>query len=60
MNQQMLYLLKGIAQLIFGGAVALHGFRMMRRRYDRTQGEYLAGLVLMVLGFIIIILLGPR
>ncbi len=57
---QMLYLLKGAAQLVFGSAVAMKGYAMMRRRYDRTQGEYLAGMILVVLGFIVILLLGVR
>lgn len=57
---QILHLAKGLVQLVFGAYVTWFGWRLTRRQWDRTQGEYLAGLILGVLGLIIIFMLGVK
>jgi len=58
---QLLHVIRDVLQFMFGAYVARYGWNMMRRKWDRTQGEYLAGMILGVLGLVIIImLLGTR
>ena len=58
---QLLHVIRDVLQFMFGAYVAWYGWNMTRRKWDRTQGEYLAGMILGVLGLVIIImLLGTR
>lgn len=54
---QLIHVCGDVIQFMFGAWVTWYGYHLMRRRYDRTQGEYLCGTVLVVLGLLIIIML---
>jgi hypothetical protein len=57
---QLLYLAADIVQFAIGGYVIWYGYGMMCRRWDRTDLEYRAGQILVVLGAIILLMLRMR
>ncbi len=57
---QLLYLAADIIQFAIGVYVLCAGYKMAGRKWDRTQIEYHAGLILMALGAVIILMLRMR